>query len=64
METATIGKVLVSAKIENLEDLNDVRMGRRKPEDVRRIEVTDALVDTGATELGMSKSFATQLGRH
>ena len=62
METATMGRVLVSAKIENLDDLNEVRKGQRKPEDVRRIEVMDALVDTGATELGMSKSFATQLG--
>ena len=62
METATMGKVLVAAKIENLYDLNEVRLGQRKPEDVRRVEVTDALVDTGATELSMTKSLVTQLG--
>ena len=62
METATMGKVLVTAKIENLGDLYEVLKGQRKPEDVRRVEVTDALVDTGATELGMSKSLADRLG--
>ena len=57
-----MGRVLVSAKIENLQDLFAVHEGRRQPEDVRRVEVTDALVDTGATELGMSKALAAQLG--
>ena len=62
METATMGSVLVAAKIENLYDLYEVGKGRMKAEDVRRIEVPDALVDTGATELGMTTAMVAHLG--
>src|SRR5437016_2636450 len=62
METATMGKVLVTAKIENLGDLYGVEKGQLKPEDVRSAEVTDALVDTGATMLSLPKRFVAQLG--
>ncbi len=49
METATMDRVLTEATIENLEDLWAVKNGLLKPEQVRRLSVTDALVDTGAT---------------
>jgi predicted aspartyl protease len=62
METATMGKVLVTAKVENLDDLFEVRKGQRADVDVRRVEVTDALVDTGAFGLLMPKRYVTQLG--
>jgi clan AA aspartic protease len=62
MEIATMGKVLVAAKIESMEDLFDVRRGRMKPEQVRRVEVPDALVDTGATHLSLPRRFIQQLG--
>jgi predicted aspartyl protease len=62
MENATMGKVLVTAKIENLYDLLEVREGRITPDKVRSIEVTDAFVDTGATLLSMPKRMITQLG--
>jgi clan AA aspartic protease len=62
METDTVGKVLVTAKIENLEDLFAVKQGRLKPDQVRTVEVTDALVDTGATGLMMPKRLIDQLG--
>ena len=61
MET-TMGKVLVTAKIENLHDLFKVQQGILKPEEVRSVEVTDALVDTGATTLSMPKRLIDQLG--
>ncbi len=61
MET-TMGKVLVTAKIENLQDLFDAHRGLLKPEQVRSIEVTDALVDTGATTLSLPKRIIAQLG--
>jgi hypothetical protein len=61
METATMGKVLVTAKIENMEDLYDVHRGRIKPEQVHSVEVTDALVDTGATTLSLPKRLIAQL---
>ena len=51
METATMGKVVVNAKIENLGDLYDVKKGALADHEVRRVEVPDAVVDTGATTL-------------
>src|SRR5438874_1191914 len=62
METATMGKVIVSARIENLDDLFGVNKGQVKDEDVRRLDVPDALVDTGATGLLMPKRYIAQLG--
>jgi predicted aspartyl protease len=62
MEITTMGKVLVPAKIENLNDLYEVDMGRFKPEEVRRIDVSDALVDTGAMFLSLPRRYVEQLG--
>jgi predicted aspartyl protease len=62
MESATMGKVIVTAKVESLEDLYKVQQGALPPEQVRSIEVSDALVDTGATILSMPKRLIDQLG--
>jgi predicted aspartyl protease len=62
METATLGKVLVSAKIENIVDLYSASKGQIPDDQVRRVEVSDAIVDTGATCLGMPKPLIEQLG--
>src|SRR5581483_2759877 len=62
METPTMGKVFVTAEIESLEDLYVAGRGLMPPEQVRRIQVTDALVDTGATSLSIPKRLITQLG--
>jgi predicted aspartyl protease len=62
MEIATMGKVLVTAKIENLKDLFGVHMGLLAEDQVRRVEVTDALVDTGATGLLLPSRMIAQLG--
>ena len=62
METATMGKVVVTAKIENLEDLYDVGKGCCHDDQVRRIEVHDAVVDTGATHALASKRMVAALG--
>jgi hypothetical protein len=48
METATVGRVVVSAKIENVIDLYEASRGQIADDQVRRIEVADARVDTGA----------------
>ena len=64
METQTMGKVLVTAKIEHMGDLYDVRKGSLAAEKVRTVEVSDALVDTGATGLSMPKKLIEQLGLH
>jgi hypothetical protein len=44
-----MGRVLTEATIENLRELWDAERGLRKPEEARRLTVSDALVDTGAT---------------
>lgn len=62
MEHTTMGKVLVRAKIENLEDLFAVHKGLIQLEEARSIEVTDALVDTGASTLMVPKRLISQLG--
>jgi hypothetical protein len=62
MGTETMGKVLVTAKIENLQDLWEVEKGQLTDDKVRRVEVTDALVDTGASTLLLPKRMIAQLG--
>jgi predicted aspartyl protease len=62
METTTVGRVIVSAKIENVIDLYAVSRGQIPDDQVHRIEVADALVDTGATLLGMTKQLIERLG--
>ncbi len=62
MGTETMGKVLVSAKIENLDDLVVAGRGLMPGDQVRAIEVEDALVDTGATILSMPKRMIERLG--
>src|SRR5580698_498253 len=62
MEIPLMGKVLVSARIENLSDLVFVNAGQKKADEVRSVEVADALVDTGAFGLLMPKRMIAQLG--
>ena len=57
-----MGKVIVSALVENLDDLSDERRGRLPSDQVRRVEVDDALVDSGASGLLMPKRLVSQLG--
>ena len=62
METAIMGRVLTEATIENLKDLWAAEEGRLPPDQVRRITVGDALVDTGATLLSLPTRLIRQLG--
>jgi predicted aspartyl protease len=62
METILMGKVVVTARIENLEDLFNAQRGLISPDAVRSIEVGDALVDTSATGLLVPKSMIATLG--
>jgi len=57
-----MGRVLTEATIENLEDLWAAKRGLVSPEDVRRIVLADALVDTGATLLSLPRRLIDQLG--
>lgn len=62
MEFALMGKVVVAATVENLSDLHHFETGTIGAERIRRVEVSDALVDTGATMLSMPKRLIEQLG--
>lgn len=62
MEASTLGRVLTEASIENLEDLWAAKRGLLSADQVRRIAVTDALVDTGATLLSLPTRLIQQLG--
>jgi predicted aspartyl protease len=56
------GKNTCACRHENLLDLCEVSKGNLKPEEVRKVEVKDALVDTGATFLSLPKRYIQQLG--
>ena len=62
MEILTMGKVVVSARIENLQDTYDAEKGTLPAGEVRCVEVSDALVDTGATLLSIPRRLVAQLG--
>ena len=62
METATMGRMLTEATIENLKDLWAAEQKILPPDQARRITVTDALVDTGATLLSIPTRLIQQLG--
>ena len=62
MGTAIVGEVLVAATIENLEDLFGADKGALPADQVRRVEVSDALADTGATGLMLPRTMIAQLG--
>ncbi len=49
-------------ELENLKDLHAVELGVLESENVRRLTIEDALVDTGATGLCLPKSLVEQLG--
>ena len=62
MENATMGKVIVTAKIENLSDEVLSQQGHLPAEKIRGVEVTDALVDTAASTLCLPRPLVVQLG--
>jgi predicted aspartyl protease len=62
MASATRDAVLTAAAIESLRDLWEVQRGLRPADLARRLEITDALVDTGVTLLSMPTRLIQQLG--
>lgn len=62
MESVMMGRVLTEATVENLNDLWDARRGLIPPDQVHRIHVMAALVDTGATTLALPTHLIKQLG--
>lgn len=62
VETDEMGRVVTGATIENLQDLWDAERGMLSAEMVRKVQVADALVDTGTTGLSLPTRFVQQLG--
>src|SRR5947199_2899425 len=62
METETMGRTVVEADIENLAEQFYAEKGIIRPEEIHRIHLDDALVDTGSTYLSMPKSKLKELG--
>jgi len=62
MGVERMGRVLTQATIENLQDVWDAERGTLPLKQVRRVTVTDALVDTGATLLSIPSRLIRQLG--
>jgi hypothetical protein len=60
----TMGKVQVTATLENIVDAYLADIGAMPKERVRRVEVTDALVDSGANGLLVPAKLIAQLGLH
>jgi hypothetical protein len=57
-----MGRVLTEATIENVEDLWAVKRGLLPAEKARRIVLTDALVDSGASLVSLPTRLIRQLG--
>lgn len=57
-----MGKVFACAKIQNLEDLYKAHQGLLAADQVRTLDVTDALVDTGAIGLMIPTRLLPALG--
>ena len=57
-----MGRVTTKVTIENLEDVWALRRGKMNSEQVRRVEVPNALVDTGAVALSLPTRIIQELG--
>lgn len=57
-----MGRVRTEVAVENMGDLWAAQHGVRPPDQVRRLIVKDALVDTGATTLALPTRLIQQLG--
>lgn len=62
LENDLMGRVTTEVRVENLEDLWAERKGKLASDLVRRIDLVDALVDTGATTLALPSRYIAQLG--
>jgi len=57
-----MGRVAVPAIVESLEDLYRAHRGEMPADQARRVEIAEALVDTGATGLSLPHHLVEQLG--
>jgi predicted aspartyl protease len=57
-----MGRVVTSIVVENVRDALDAHEGKLPLENVRRVSIEKALVDTGATTLSLPAAMIRQLG--
>lgn len=57
-----MGRVTVDVTVENMTDLWEAEKGRISAEQVRRVSIPDALIDTGATTLELPRRLIKELG--
>lgn len=62
LEVEPVGRVTTRVRVENLKDLWDAERGQIPPDQVRRIEIMEALVDTGSTLFSLPTRYIQQLG--
>lgn len=62
MRDESMGRTVTEAMIENLQDLFDADRSLLPADQVRRITITDALVDTGSYYLCLPSRYIQQLG--
>ncbi len=62
VRTSFMGRVTCEARVENAIDSARARAGEIPADSVRTIHITDALVDTGASTLGLPALMLRQLG--
>ena len=62
LEVQPVGRVTTRVRVENLRDLWDAERGQIPAESVRRIEIMEALVDTGSTLFSLPSRYVKQLG--
>ena len=62
LQLDAIARVTSEATLENLKDLWRAERELRSPDDIRRVDVSDALVDTGATLLSLPTRLIRELG--
>jgi predicted aspartyl protease len=62
LEKEPMGRVTTEITVENLNDLYAARKGSLATDQVRRLTIPDALVDTGATYLSLPARVISELG--
>ena len=62
VEDESMGRVTTRIQVENLKDLWSAENGSIAPEQVRRVDIMNALVDTGASTLSLPRRIIEKLG--
>lgn len=62
LEVEPVGRVTTRVRVENLEDLWKARRGELPGDQVRHVEIMEALVDTGSTMFSLPTRYIQQLG--